>query len=88
MIVKLNQKAEGPHKSKTRKLNNGWNKFFPALTLLKLTHMTRENTYFPSKASGARSPNLLRNSKKGLRVGYPAQLILIASKTPYKDSQQ
>lgn len=33
----------------------------------------------------ARSPNLLINSKKGLRVGYPAQLILMASKTPYKD---
>ena len=28
------------------------------------------------------------NSKKGRRVGYPAQLILIASKTPYKDKYQ
>ena len=28
------------------------------------------------------------NSKKGLRVGYPAQLILIASRTPYMDIVQ
>ena len=41
-------------------------------------------TYFPSRASGDRSPKRLTNSKNGLRVGNPAQLILIASKTPYK----
>lgn len=43
-----------------------------------------ENTYFPSKDSWAKIPNRLMNSKNARRVGYPAQLILIASKTPYK----
>lgn len=47
---------------------------------------TKEGTYLPSKTSGARSPNLCMNSKKGRRVGNPAQLILIASKTPLKEN--
>lgn len=45
----------------------------------------KQGTYLPCKTSGARSPNLCMNSKKGRRVGNPAQLILIASKTPLKE---
>lgn len=42
-----------------------------------------KEAYFPSKTSGARRPKRLRNSKNVRLVGYPAQLILMASRTPY-----
>jgi len=42
--------------------------------------------YLPSNASGARRLNRSTNSSKVFLVGYPAQLILIASITPYNQT--
>jgi hypothetical protein len=42
-----------------------------------------QHRYLPFSASGARRPNRSTNSSKAFLVGYPAQLILIASITPY-----
>lgn len=52
--------------------------------LFILLKLKRKHIY-PSRTSGANIPNLSRNSSKDLFVGYPAQLILIASRTPYNE---
>lgn len=49
---------------------------------LAASYTQNDMVYLPSKTSGARIRKRSRNSKKGFLVGYPAQLILIASKTP------
>jgi hypothetical protein len=43
----------------------------------------KQSKYLPSKTSGERRPNLSTNSTKGFLVGNPAQLIQIASMTPW-----